>query len=66
MLNISDAIIPFSFFSTAVTQDEFTQNSCPAIPMNYDDSPVLSNKEVHKELTGMFVSINLSQGSTAV
>lgn len=55
MLNISDEIIVF--FSSAATQDEFIQNLCPAIPMNYDDSPVLSNKEVHKDLTGMFVSI---------
>ncbi|XP_072264022.1 guanylate cyclase soluble subunit beta-2-like [Pyxicephalus adspersus] len=44
------------------TQDEFIQNSCPPIPMNYDDSPVFSDKEGHKVPTGK-VYVEKNNGS---
>ncbi|XP_063772075.1 guanylate cyclase soluble subunit beta-2-like isoform X1 [Pseudophryne corroboree] len=38
--------------STQATQEEDIQNSCPPIPMHYDDSPLFSATGRHKDLAG--------------
>ncbi|XP_075058041.1 guanylate cyclase soluble subunit beta-2-like [Mixophyes fleayi] len=38
--------------SPPATQEEFIQNSCPPIPMHYNDSPLFSDKGRHTDLTG--------------